>query len=445
MRSDDAEAVSAAATDPATDAPATDASTAEPRTPLRLRDDPDFRRYWLARALSTMGSMVTAIALPVLVYRLSGSPFLTALVTALEAAPYLLAGLFAGALADRWNRKRVMVAADLLNALLISSVPIAYWLDGLTVVHVLVVAFLVQGVATFFDGANFGALPVLVGRARVAQANAAVWTASSLIELFVPALVGLSLAAISPAALLTLDALSFAASALAVRGIVRAMSQQRDGRAPLRPRVVFADIAEGVRFLVRHAGVRTMTIVGSIQSFAGGGFMALMVVWTDRVLDIGTSGLRFGLVYGAWGIGALAAAVGLPKLLRRLQPAGITLYALPASAALGVVTPLMPTWPLAAIALLVWGSAYVMVIVNSISYRQQVTPEHLLGRVNTAGRMLSWGVGSTLGSVTGGVIGSHLGVRSAMLVLGVFAFTGVLVAWTSPLRRLAAEVDPAGP
>ncbi|ONI70153.1 hypothetical protein BWI15_23825 [Kribbella sp. ALI-6-A] len=410
-----------------------------------MRDDPDFRRYWLARALSTMGSMVTAIALPVLVYRLSGSPFLTALVTALEAAPYLLAGLFAGALADRWNRKRVMVAADLLNALLISSVPIAYWLDGLTVVHVLVVAFLVQGVATFFDGANFGALPVLVGRARVAQANAAVWTASSLIELFVPALVGLSLAAISPAALLTLDALSFAASALAVRGIVRAMSQQRDGRAPLRPRVVFADIAEGVRFLVRHAGVRTMTIVGSIQSFAGGGFMALMVVWTDRVLDIGTSGLRFGLVYGAWGIGALAAAVGLPKLLRRLQPAGITLYALPASAALGVVTPLMPTWPLAAIALLVWGSAYVMVIVNSISYRQQVTPEHLLGRVNTAGRMLSWGVGSTLGSVTGGVIGSHLGVRSAMLVLGVFAFTGVLVAWTSPLRRLAAEVDPAGP
>jgi MFS family permease len=442
VRSDDADAVSTAAPDDA-QAGSSQTDGQAPRPPVRLRDDPDFRRYWLARALSTAGSMVTAIALPVLVYRLSGSPFLTALVTALEAAPYLLAGLFAGALADRWNRKRVMVAADLVNALLISSVPIAYWLGGLTVVHVLAVAFLVQGVATFFDGANFGALPVLVGRARVAQANAAVWTASSLIELFVPALVGLALAAISPAALLSLDALSFAASALAVRGIVRAMSQQRDGRAPLRPRVVFADIAEGVRFLVRHAGVRTMTIVGSIQSFAGGGFMALMVVWTDRVLDIGTSGLRFGLVYGAWGIGALAAAVGLPRLLRRLQPAGITLYALPASAALGVVTPLMPTWPLAAIALLVWGSAYVMVIVNSISYRQQVTPEHLLGRVNTAGRMLSWGVGWTLGSVTGGVIGSHLGVRSAMVVLGAFAFTGVLVAWTSPLRRLAAEVDPA--
>ncbi len=66
--------------------------------PERLRDDPDFRRYWLARALSITGSMVTAVALPVLVYRLSGSTLLTALVTALEAAPYMLTGLFAGAL-----------------------------------------------------------------------------------------------------------------------------------------------------------------------------------------------------------------------------------------------------------------------------------------------------------------------------------------------------------
>ena len=185
----------------------------------RLRDDPDFRRYWLARALSITGSMVTAIALPVLVYRLSGSTVLTAMVTALEAAPYLLAGLFAGALADRWNRRRTMVTADLVNAVLVGSIPVAHLLGVLTVVQVLVVAFTVQGVYTFFDGANFGALPVLVGRARVAQANSAVWTASSLIELFVPPLTGLILAVLNPATLLTVDALSFVASALAVRGI----------------------------------------------------------------------------------------------------------------------------------------------------------------------------------------------------------------------------------
>ncbi|WP_157979694.1 MFS transporter [Kribbella monticola] len=410
--------------------------------PLRLRDDPDFRRYWLARSSSLTGSMVTAIALPVLVYRLSGSPFLTALVTALEAAPYLLVGLFAGALADRWNRRRVMVSADLINTVVIGSVPLAYLAGVLTVAQVLVVGFIVQTVFTFFDGANFGALPVLVGRERVAQANAAVWTASSLIELFVPPLAAVLLAVMNPASLLSIDALSFAASAVAIGGIVRAMSEPRTGQRPLRPRVVFADIAEGLRFLFRHAGVRTMTIVGSLQSFAGGGFMALMVVWCDRVLHVGTSGIRFGLVYGTWGIGGLIAALGLPRLLKRMPPAAVTLYAIPVSAALGIVSPLMPNWELAAIALLVWGSAYVLVIVNAVSYRQQVTPEQLLGRVNTAGRMLSWGVGWTGGSVVGGVLGSWLGIRSGMVLMGVGGVVAVVVAWTSPLRRIAAAHDP---
>jgi MFS family permease len=410
--------------------------------PDRLRDDSDFRKYWLARTLSFTGSMVTAVAMPVLVYRLSGSTLLTASVTALEAAPYLLTGLFAGALSDRWNRRRVMVSADLVNAVVIGSVPLAHLLGVLTVAHVLVVAFTVQAVYSFFDGANFGALPVLVGRARVAQANSAVWTASSLIELFVPTLAGLALAVLNPANLLVLDALSFVASAIAVRAIVRAMSEPRSGQAPLRPRVIFADIAEGVQFLIRHPGVRTMTMIGTLQSFAGGGFVGLMVVWCDRILHVGTSGVRFGIVWGAWGIGGLVAAVGLPRLLKRLAPAAITLYAVPASAVLGVVTALVPQWELAAIALLLWGSAYILVIVNSISYRQQVTPEQLLGRVNTAGRMLSWGVGWTLGSITGGVLGSHYGIRTAMVVMGVFGFAGVVVAWTSPLRGIAAAHDP---
>ncbi|MEU4193721.1 MFS transporter [Kribbella sp. NPDC026611] len=408
----------------------------------RLRDDPDFRRYWIARALSVTGSMVTAIALPVLVYRLSGSTVLTALVTALESAPYLLTGLFAGALADRWNRRRVMVSADLVNAVLVGSVPLAHLLGVLSVAQVLVVAFTVQSVYTFFDGANFGALPVLVGRARVAAANSAVWTASSLIELFVPPLTGLLLAVLDPASLLTLDALSFAASAFAVRGIARALSEERADLPPLRPRVVLRDIGEGLRYLIHHAGVRTMTIIGSVQSFAGGGFMALIVVWCDRVLQVGTSGLRFGLVWGTWGIGGMIAAVSLPRLLKRRPPAAITLYALPVSALLGVLSPLSPNWVVAAVALLVWGSAYVLVIVNAISYRQQVTPEHLLGRVNTAGRMLSWGVGWTLGSVAGGLLGKAVGIRSGMVLMGLCAFAGVVVAWTSPLRKIAAAHDP---
>src|SRR6476660_7727959 len=101
--------------------------------PQRLLDDRDFRRYWLARIVSLSGSLITVVVMPVLVYRLTGSAALTALTATLDALPYLLIGLFAGALSDRWNRQRVMVAADLANVVVIGSVPVAHFLDVLTV------------------------------------------------------------------------------------------------------------------------------------------------------------------------------------------------------------------------------------------------------------------------------------------------------------------------
>jgi len=409
----------------------------------RLRDDPDFRRYWWSRLLSVIGTIVSYVALPVLVYRMSGSAMLTALVAGMEAAPYLVFGLFAGALADRWNRKAVMVVADVVDAAAIASVPAAHWLGVLTVPHVLVVAFVVPAVAVFFDGANFGALPVLVGRERIARANASVFGAATSAEIVLPSVVGVGLAVMHPAAMLAVDALSYLASAALVASISRPLHDASRPRVPLSPRVLWDDIVEGLTFLVTHAGVRTMTVVGALQCLAGGGFVALMVVWCDRTLHIGTSGLRFGLVYGSWSVGGLVAALVLPRLLRTLSPAHVTLLALPVSALLGIVTSLTSTWVLAALGLFTWSCAYTMVVVNSISYRQQVTPEPLLGRVNTAGRMLAWGLGWTLGAVAGGVLGNLLGIRPALVIMASMSVVAVAVAWTSPLRRAATE--PAVP
>jgi MFS family permease len=409
-------------------------TTSESTSFERLRDDTDFRRYWLSRVTSLSGSVITFVALPVLVYRLSGSALLTALVTGLEAAPYLLFGLFAGALGDRWDRRVVMVAADIVCACVIASVPIAHWAGLLTVPHLMVVAFLGPAIATFFDGANFGALPVLVGRDRVAQANAAVWGAQTAIEIALPSLVGFSLAVVYPADLLALDALSFAASAICVAGIVRPLYDSGRGRKPLSVRGLLADIREGLAYLVRHAGVRTMTIIGTIQCMAGGGFVALMVVWCDRVLHVGTQGLRFGLVFGSWSVGALVASALLPQLLKFATAARIALYTLPVSTILGVSVGLAPNWQLAMVGLLSWGAAYMLVVVNTISYRQQVTPEPLLSRVNTAGRMLSWGVGWTFGAFAGGVLSHQIGVRPAMVAMASLSVVAVVVAWTSPLR-----------
>ena len=174
--------------------------------------DREFLRYFLSRQLSVAGSIVTLVTLPIIVYRASGSASLTALVAACEAAPYLLFGLFSGALTDRWNRKKVMVTADILSALLIATIPLADVLWE-TVPHVLAVAFLGPTIGVFFDGAVFGALPTLVGRERIAEANSVAWAAASVVEMVMPAVVGVVLAFVHPAWLLGFDALTFAASA----------------------------------------------------------------------------------------------------------------------------------------------------------------------------------------------------------------------------------------
>ena len=404
--------------------------------------DPAFVRYLLARTLSGAGSIITLIVLPILVYRISGSASLTALVAACEAAPYFVFGLVAGALTDRWNRRTVMVTADVLGAVVVLTLPLAHWLGDVTVLHVLVVAFVGPTLGVFFDGAVFGAIPTLVGRGRIAEANSIAWGAQSLNEILLPSAVGLSLVLLAPADLLLLDALTFAASAALVASITRPMHDATRTHPPLTGTVLLQDIRAGLAFLVRHPGVRTMTIVGTLQCLAGGGFVALMVVWIDRSLDVGTEGLRFGLVYGAWAVGGLLAAGALPFLLRRAAPERIALVALPFSAAAGLVVPLVPVWWLAALALAVWSSAYTVIVINSVSYRQVVTPEALLGRVNTAGRMLSWGLGWTGGALLAGLLVGALGTVATMEVLACFALVAVVVAWTSPLRR--AALAPAG-
>jgi MFS family permease len=405
--------------------------------------DREFLRYFLSRLLSIAGSIVTLVTLPIIVYRTSGSASLTALVAACEAAPYLLFGLVSGALTDRWNRKKVMVSADLLSTATVATVPLADLLGHLTVTHVLAVAFLGPTIGVFFDGAVFGALPTLVGRERIAEANSVTWAVASVVEMVMPSVVGVLLAFVHPAWLLGFDSLTFAASAALIGGISRPMWDSTRERPPLTIRQVRTDIREGLAYLVRHPGVRTFTIIGWLQCFGAGGFVALMVVWIDQRLGIGTAGLRFGLVFGAWSVGGLASSLALPWLVRRVPAPRIALTALPPCAAITLVIPFLTSWWVAGIAMVVWGVFYQLVVINTVTYRQQVTPEPLLGRVNTAGRMLSWGFGWTGGAFVAGLLVGWLGLVPTLVVMSLAAVVATGVAWTSPLRAMVtASADP---
>lgn len=405
----------------------------------RLGADPAFRRYLAARITSLAGSGVTFVVMPVLMYAVTGSPLWTSAVTVAEALPYLLVGLVAGAVADRVDRRRLMVGADLTSALLLASIPVAYALGVLGPAHVLVVAFAAQTVFVFFDAANFGALPLLVGRDRLGRANAAVFGWGTVVETGAPPLAGALLAVLPAAPLLAVDAASFLASAALIRAVRRPLSDparsSRSGRVPLRRLV--SDVRAGLSFLLGQPIVRIMTFLGAAQSFSGGAFVGQLVVWADRVLGVRGGDPRLGILFGSWGVGGVLAALLLPRMARRLGEARVTLVFLPVSAAVGTLAVLPRDWRLATAGQLAWGLAYMVVVVNSITVRQQLTPEPLLSRVNTAGRMLSFGLGYPAGAVAGGVLSSHLGPRTAIILGMIPLLLGAAYAWLSPLRGLA--------
>jgi MFS family permease len=413
---------------------------AERRVTRPFAGDLDFRRYWFARVVSVAGSAVTYIALPVLTYALTHSPVLTGVVTAAEGGAYLLLGLVAGSLADRLNRRWVMVASDATNAVVVGSIPVAAALHVLSLGQVIAVAAVSPAVFVFFDAANFAALPALVGSARVPAANAAVWGANTVAEILVPVLTGAALTAVAPSTLMALDALSFAASALLVRAIVRPLTTAR----PTSGTRMRADIVEGLRYLWRHPTVRPITLAGATNSVAGGAFVGQFVVFADRAFGVHRGDGRLGLLYTAWGVGELVASVLLPRVLHRTTAVRVMLVGLPASALLGIGTALAPTLWTALAGLVAWGAAYMLVVMNGITYRQQVTPDALQGRVNTTARLLGWGVGSPLGALAAGLLTNATTVRTALAVMAAVPLVGSLAAWLSPLPRVALAAADGG-
>jgi hypothetical protein len=282
-----------------------------------------------------------------------------------------------------------------------------------------------------------------VGRERIGQANAAVWGVGSFLDLGVPMLAGVALAFVHPATLLALDALSFIVSAACVAAIRTRLSEPREGQQPMRPRVLLAEVLVGLRFLWGHVGVRSQTVIGFLLSLSGAGFMALSVPYADRLLDVGTSGWRFGLVFAAWGIGGMVVAVLTPRLLRVVTPNRLALLWLPVAAGSGIVVATASSWPVAVAVMVLWGISYQGVVLNSMTYRQQVTPEPLLGRVNTAGRMLSFGVGWTVGALGASALVGLVGLRPALVAVVSVGVVAAAFGWLSPLRTLDSRAATA--
>lgn len=410
---------------------------------------PTYRRYLAARTIAMAGNALSLVAFPVLVYALTGSATLTALVAAAETAPYLLVGLPAGALVDRWNRRRVLVLTGAGSGVALLTVPLADALGVLGFTQLLVVATTVATLFVFADAASFGVVPQMVGRERVASATSTLVSVGTAIGLVGPLVSGVLVTTTSAALVIGVDALAYLAAATVIARLRWPGSEGVPEAGP--DRRLRSEVAEGLRYIWAMPVVRWLTLLGTGASLAGGATTGLLVVVGVEQLGLGADSPALGWLFAAGAAGTFAASLLLPRLQSRVGVGVITTTGYAVALACVLTLSFARSAPAALPVLIVLNFAMTTLIVNGIVTRQVVTPDHLQSRVNTTARLIAWGgspLGAALGGVVAGAAGTPWALRAASLGLLVSLAAAVLVgvprfAQLDVLRERAATGTPA--
>lgn len=407
-----------------------------------LLRDPDFGRLSAATALGQLGDRVSFLALPlVAITALHADEFQVGLLTAMTTAGSLLVGLPAGAWVDRLRKRSVMISTDLARALVLVTIPLAWWADLLSIPWLYAVA-LVHGLLTvFFDVAYVSYLPHLVGRDKLVEGNSKLSAIRSVTSIGGPGVAGPLVGWVGAPVTVLASAVGMALSGLLASGIRK---PERKPEPAQRPRLG-SEIREGLRFVLRNSCLRAIMLGDAIFNLSLVMYQTMLLVFLEREADIGPLGI--GLVLSGMGCGALLGALSATWFSRRIGQGRIIWLASLATCPLtALMPPARPGWSLylAAVGLAVLSLGGVVRFVAQSSLQQTLTPDRLLGRVSATARFVSWG-GIPLGGILGGVSGSAFGA-AATLWIGALGMTlSSLATFLSPLRTLrtpAAEEPP---
>ena len=373
-----------------------------------------FWQLWSASTLSNLADGLVKIALPLVAVTLTDSPGLVAGVTLAVTLPWLVFALPAGALADRVDRRIAMVAANVARAAAVAvlAVAVALGLESSAAMWALYAVALLLGTAeTVYDTCAQSILPQVVPRDRLPRANGRLIAAELTANEFVgPPLGGLLVAAGIAAAFATPAALWAAA--------VGALLLLRGGFSVPRaePTTLRADVAEGLRYLWRHRLLRTLAAMTGLFNFATNATFAVFVLYAvgpDSAM--GLSEVGYGVLFATLAAGSLIGALLADPIIRRLgRSRSLLLGILGGVGAVGISA--LTTNPLVIAAVfLVGGLTNALWNVVAVSLRQRITPDRILGRINSSYRLVAWGT-RPLGAAAAGLLGELLGLRAVFAI-----------------------------
>lgn len=385
-----------------------------------------------ATGISVTGDGAFLAAAPLLAASLTQDPVAVSVVTAGFYLPWLLFGLPAGALVDRWPRRRVMVAADLVRAGVL-AVLVGLVLAGFASIPTLVCAVVVVGIAQcFFDSAAQATIPAVVGRdkTQLATVNGRFWALDTAgRSLLGPPLGSLTFAVTRWLPFLA-DAVTFVVSAVLVRQLPDTPAATSGERQRLGPAV-----RDGLRHLFGVPDLRVLALSMGLYNGAFNVAMAPFVLYATDELAVPSA--LYGVLLAMSAVGGVAAGWRAEPLTRRLtyRQTMAVAHLTQAVSWAGVALTQNPWVAAAMLAVLGAGSSLSSVALGSA--RQALTPDHLLGRVVSASRLLGLG-GAGLGALLGGLVADGYGLTAPLVVASALLVVGALLTW--PYRRPVSTI-----
>ena len=405
--------------------------------------NPAFLRFWAADTVSVFGSLITRIALPfTAILVLDARAFEMSLLVLADLVPSCLVGLPVGVWVDRQRRLPLMIVSDVMRAAVLVSIPIAAAFDALTLAHLYVVAFVASALTVLFNVAQVSILPSLVPHEDLLEANSKTSATQSVSEIGAFGIGGWLVQLLSGPGAILIDAVSFLASAVLLRGVaVNETAPDTKERSRMRQ-----EILAGLGPLWRQPLLRATAVASSAGWFGFSIFGALISLFSLR--ELGFEAGPLAMIYAVGGVSSLVGSVlarpvtralGVgPAMIAGLLVAGVLLMPLAAAQGHGA---------LAAVCLLVQqlGDGAVLVfMINEVSLRQTIVPPGLMGRVNASAEFLR-SIARLSGVLVAGLAGEIIGLRATLGLGGAVVALGAIFLALSSLRSLKTMPASARP
>jgi MFS family permease len=370
-----------------------------------------FRRYYAGQALSYLGDGLRTLVIPLLVFHLTGSAVSLGLTFAFELLPFALFSLLGGSLADRLDRRKLMLGADAVRFLIMALFTFALWRGVLSLPLLYAGVVLLAICAAIFLGAQASSIPFLLGKDRAKAAVAVLVATEQGVNLIAPPLGGAIFGLVGALPALAMNAVTYLTSQVSIASVPSFGPEQPGGFPPIS--VIARDVRAGFRFVMGDPTMRTLTYSSTAMNAVGiFGFVAMIPFLKH---EFGAGDQTVGLAFGCFSLGSVAGSLIAGRTHWPFGRALAIVYVLDAVFWLPIAW--THSLPLAVGAVTLCAACGAYEITAIVGWRMRVIPEDMIGRVFGVIRLLVL-VGMVPGSILGGVIADRWGTRMVMGLSG---------------------------